>query len=489
MTKLRPILLILLLSLTLAACRQAETAVATPTPFPSARITVRAIPGQPINVSLPDLAANMELLQGARLRLTGQYQRLPQLVCQRNAYRSPATWAVGSDGVLAYVGGLEAQVRPTLVNGQTVTVEGRWTRWRGPVGCGKRAEVQEVWYLAASQIIDPNPLVRATATGGAVAAVTQPPPDVTETVPSTATATAETEGAPTAAATTPRPSTPTPTAFRPAPTATTAVTTTVIVVTATAVTPGAGATATPTGSTTPPAAVTATGTPGPGTPTATPQGDSAVNVGSLVVEDLAIESLAQNEVHEWTVALGFSDVITITAAPDGSANLVLSLLDAGGNVLVDRQNQSGAGLAETVIVDEALDSGNYAVQVETADGAPTAYALTVLDSESANVAFQGTATSGREERGEMEANEAHVWFFTGEAGQMLSMTLTPDAEGDAVVLVYQLGGELVELVDDGVEGEAEVLEDLELSEDGLHAIRVEEFSFGPMFYTFTLNLE
>src|SRR5690606_12333742 len=126
----------------------------------------------------------------------------------------------------------------------TITVDGRWLQWTGPVGCGKTAGVEEIWYLAVQNVVEPHPLVRATP--GTVTAVAGAP-----TALPGATAPATALPSPTGVTPlSPASATPTPTLAAPAGTATGSPE------------PYPGATQT--------ATVTPAGTPGTGTP-GTPQ--------------------------------------------------------------------------------------------------------------------------------------------------------------------------------------------------------------------------
>jgi len=156
--------LLLIFLLTVVGCQQNGTeSPSTPTPFAVAPPTSRASAADPIAISLAHLAANPELFEGTTLQLTGQYEQLPQLVCHRDPHPSPATWGIIGEGLLANATGHDAQLQSLLAEGQQLTAEGRWLRYNGPVGCGKSASAQEVWYLSVSRIVDPHPLARATS--------------------------------------------------------------------------------------------------------------------------------------------------------------------------------------------------------------------------------------------------------------------------------------------------------------------------------------
>jgi hypothetical protein len=223
--------------------------------------------GVPQLVNFDTLDRQAPDYQGRRIRLTGQYFPLTPPEC--TPYNGPIfTWSLVGDSLQVNAKGFESVVRLVVPN-TTMTVEGIWRWYAGPVGCGKEpAGSKGVWYLEVEQILAPNPIGGSAAAGGTrllddvstavfptafsgtpAAAQTVPPSSSDGTVaptnstpgntPLTQTATPGPGGDPLTT------STPTPTTF---------------VVTATAtgiITPGPGAT------------LTQTPTPGTGAPTAT----------------------------------------------------------------------------------------------------------------------------------------------------------------------------------------------------------------------------
>jgi hypothetical protein len=169
--------------------------------------------GPPLVVSVPELAADPEVYAGPLLRITAQYRRAPVVVCEGLTRSSPATWMLAQDEQLLAARGFEDLVIPLLPPRMMVTVEGVLRHWRGPLGCGKDAPVRDVWYLAVTDVVSPNPVARVTLTPEGQAPAGETPTEL---------ATAQEPGpvgtpvtAPTASPTT-RPSSIRPTRVRPA---------------------------------------------------------------------------------------------------------------------------------------------------------------------------------------------------------------------------------------------------------------------------------
>lgn len=252
--------LALLVALTWDRNRPLKPIRPTPSPAPS------VISGQPQEVTFLQLDEDPMAFQNQFIRVTGNYKRLPLPECR--PYNGPgARWALISDELQMDVVGFETVSR-LVPPGTSLTIDGFWRKYEGPLGCGKEPSRGIAWYLQAIEIVQPNPLP-----GGPVLIPTQPglagtgtpetqqatPTATPQTTTATATATATdltttitTTATPTMAATTSATATP---ATTPTPTRTTT------------------RTATPT-----PTTVTVTGTPPTatptGTPTATPTGDA-----------------------------------------------------------------------------------------------------------------------------------------------------------------------------------------------------------------------
>lgn len=82
----------------------------------------------------------------------------------------------------------------------------------------------------------------------------------------------------------------------------------------------------------------------------------------------------------------------------------------------------------------------------------------------------------------------HYWFFVGSSGDEVTMTLTPLADEDPGLYLYGPDGEDIDSVDDGFEGEEEILT-ATLEMNGLYAIGIEEFNSGTLQYNLELTIE
>lgn len=501
-------------------------------------------------VTLAELMQNPAAYAGQRMQLTGQFYRSAPLACSTVTRRSPAPWVLTDEGAAVAIGGSYEQLERMAPNGLMLTVVGRWWVWRGPVGCGKNLPLTEVWYLDIAEIIAPNPITFATLTplGQAVAelsatplppsAAEQPtlppepggfptfpadlgdlptlpsdlgdlpitfevPPELltavfsdTQTSPLTLTplGTAPFTATPTSRA---QPSaTPTLTRAPDQPTETPTFTitpnpneTSTPTLTPTATfTPDPRATQTPTATAGPSATPTTTPTTGPTpTPTATVSG-SVVDKGELEAQDLAVETIAAGETHQWQFVVDSSDVLTVNVASPVTMDMVVTVLDGNNNVL-QTQNNANNGAPE-IMVTNLPGAGTYLIRLNEAAGLEGSYSMILQDSASYAFVFKGTLEYGDAESVLMAPQSDHFWHFLGNEGDSIAVLVAPN-DNVADVFFELYGPDATQLldepIDDGDAGFPEFLIGFVLPETGFYAIRVGEFSFGSADYAISLD--
>ena len=516
MQRLRLILLLLFLGL--VAC---ETAVpGTPTPFPTeaALFLLPTVGTQAVAVEIADLLATPAASQDAFIQITGQYYPQPKLICESDPHLSPATWQLISGEAVALAGGFDNELRHLLPDGLTMTVEGYWLHWRGPIGCGKRAQVKELWYLQVSRIVDPSPIARVTLTPfladvEIVAAVTpdpnSPPTTLTATLPIDTPPSQETPSLP------PPDELPTltPTVADIFPTNTPEIAPSEVFtptvtqegeVRASDTPPAGEATVTPEGEdgtqeatatlepgapTYTPTPITPTNTPDPNataTFTPTPGGTAGVTVkDELDSVELSKDILAADEIHAWPFFVSVSEVVTVTAITTADTTLLLSIVDEEGTTLVTEDAVAG----EPAIISqfELEPPGPYLIYVEAEDGIPAEYALMLLFSDSLNFIFQPIIEYGASEMEDLPKRSEHFWHFVGTMGDRITVKAMPDATTDVFLELYGPDALRIsaQFISAGGDGATEQL-DFTLPQNGLYSIRVGEWDFNPGSYQLTL---
>ena len=481
---------------TLIACRdQAPNETATPVLAPS----LDARPIQAETVSHLTLVRNPDSFENGYIQLGGIYEPLPLLVCEADAHRSPATWAILEDEIEVLASGFDGELRELANPGLGLIVEGRWQQWEGPVGCGRRVPSQRIWYLEVTNIVSPNPLVSAGSIPVEVAAAFTATPQAALEEPGTSVAMTATSDRGTAFAVTatsdlatavaagtqppavlqtatgiPGPSpapilTPTP----PAATGTAAATATVI----------AAATASTTASATTPAGA-ATSTAAVASPTATAEAGE----GTIGYDDVVKPTLAAGAAHRWTFVGSTNEIATISVAPAPGLDVTLELDDPGGTI-VATSNQGGPGQAETVNQTTLATSGPYQIRVTSVGGTTGDYALILQNQDSLPfIVFKENLQYGGGASGNLVEDVDHFWSFEGNEGDFITITLTAAESGDLVL--YLNGADAVELefIDENGIGQGEVISNFELPDTGYYSIGVGELDFNPASYNLVLEL-
>jgi hypothetical protein len=457
----------------LVGCRGEAAPAATPTPFPSVTAVSAAAPASIQPITLAELMADPAIFQNEQIEVTGQFYRLPRLICGSPVpvYHSPATFGLQDGEAILFGGGLGSG-RDIAPDGLTMTINGRLLSWRGPVGCGKRAVVQEIWYIETNRVISPRPITNATLTPAAVIAAVTAVIDEDQPVP---------------------PATPMPT-------------------------PDEEPEQPPDETPPPlPALPEITPTPTPtlisdddeergeedededettATPAATPASDSAVIIeqGDLTSGDLFGARLEVGEVHEWRFIIDNSDVLTVMAVAD-QGNLVLSLLAEDGTLLLEQDEAPPRAIE--AITEFVLDKpGQYSLLVAVTDNTTADYHILLLLSDSYNFVMQGLLVDGQEQTNiSLAAESDHSWHFAAEEGDSIRVQVWPRDSMDPFIRIYGPDGELIEdasgnpvFIDEGGPGDSEELF-LTLSESGLYAVQVGDYGFEAGVYAILLTFD
>lgn len=139
-----------------------------------------SVNGEVVVLSFTDLNGDPEAYQNQRIRVTGDKVTIPPQACR--LFTGPVfSWGlIAEDLQLNALGHGELVKR--VPDGLTMTVEGIWRQYNGPLGCGKEPANGTVWYLQVERIISPNPLPLMEGTPFATIQVplgTRPSVDIT----------------------------------------------------------------------------------------------------------------------------------------------------------------------------------------------------------------------------------------------------------------------------------------------------------------------
>lgn len=98
----------------------------------------------------------------------------------------------------------------------------------------------------------------------------------------------------------------------------------------------------------------------------------------------------------------------------------------------------------------------------------------LLSSDPATVGQQ--IESGAQVKGELTSNASQFWPFNSPSGQYATIALAPEDDNiDLTLLLINPAGDIVASMDEGYEGDLEVLTDVLLADEGTYLIEVSEF--------------
>ncbi|MEZ4593038.1 MAG: hypothetical protein R3D55_18130 [Chloroflexota bacterium] len=511
-------LIFLLVLLTIFAACNGDTRP-TPTPFGSETTNEETPPaGSAQSISISDLAADPEAYANTVIELTGQYRRLPLLICQNDPHPSPATWQLmAEDGSVVAIGGFDSQVRSLLPDNLTVMVSGIWQLFEGPVGCGKDASSVQIWYLKAGDILSPSPIARVTLTptgsasqiadsGGQDSAVSTP--DNPDNLPPTATAAANPgaatntpSGANTSVPSVPGTATNPPTSPETSPggpggsqpTDTPSPTFTTDPNETSTATPAGGSgspTATATGGTVTP---TNTGGTGGGNPTPTssvlstatqnPNNFDIVEFDDLLPETPVLELLAAAETHQWPMLLENTGAVTVTAVAEPTMNIVLEILDPANDV-VQQANNGGNGALESIVnlqLNLALD---YKIRIYDLNAAQGDYCLIFNEGGGFPDTIKGRIAYGQTLNNTLEVLGIDYWCFMGTSGDNITITASPTGTGGDLAIGL-FGPPDFAAIGDVFDGPT--LTNVTLADDGMYVVGILDFESQKAGYSITIT--
>ncbi|MBE2222061.1 MAG: hypothetical protein IAF02_10990 [Anaerolineae bacterium] len=115
-----------------------------------------AMNSEVVVISFTDLNGNPDAYKNQRIRVTGDKVTIPPQACR--LYTGPVfTWGLIAEDLQLNALGYD-ELAKRLPDGLTMTVEGVWRQYNGPLGCGKEPSDGIAWYLQVERIISPNPL-------------------------------------------------------------------------------------------------------------------------------------------------------------------------------------------------------------------------------------------------------------------------------------------------------------------------------------------
>lgn len=203
--------------------------------------------------------------------------------------------------------------------------------------------------------------------------------------------------------------------------------------------------------------------------------------------DSVVGQLQKDQLDFWLFNGESGQYVTLTLVPSGGAtDLTLTLLAPSGRTVV--QQDSGYGGDSEVLADVLLpESGAYIVQVSEFFNEADSYFLTLVMSNEPIYSSGGRIELGQEIQTTLRAGDEDEWVFAGQAGQTLSIILTPAGEFDPLFVLYTPDGNEIATFDEGYSGDAEILAGYTLPQTGDYRVVVKSFADNGGDYTLAVD--
>ena len=110
-----------------------------------------------VQLNFSELNADPVTYLNRTIQVSGSYLPLAPPSCPRSS-GPDLRWALVSEELQLEAKGYERIVQ-ILAPGTEMAVQGIWSLYQGPLGCGKGPARGSLWYLQVQKIIQPNPLI------------------------------------------------------------------------------------------------------------------------------------------------------------------------------------------------------------------------------------------------------------------------------------------------------------------------------------------
>lgn len=224
------------------------------------------------------------------------------------------------------------------------------------------------------------------------------------------------------------------------------------------------------------------------TETITPAPLRANVVGHIDSGTLLNGSLTSNMNDIWTFNGSSGRFATITLSPEEeNVDLTLTLIDPSGNILVSIDN--GFAADPESLTDVFLpEDGTYIIEAGEFFNEAGRYTISLLLADEPQFGGGGRIEFGQEINSELPEDSQHNWLFSGTAGQLVSIILTPlNDQLDAILILESPDGEILIDRDEGFAGDPEIVSGFELEVTGDYIIQVSSFAGNSGSYTLFLD--
>ncbi len=198
--------------------------------------------------------------------------------------------------------------------------------------------------------------------------------------------------------------------------------------------------------------------------------------------------LSNDQTDIWVFPGESGSYATLTANPNNlDTDLTLLLIAPSGQVL-DQADFGLPGEVEVMFDVPLPETGEYQVEVTEFFGETGRYTLSLALSQTPQFEDGGEIGLSQVITGELMEGARPVWTFRGDAGQLVTIVLTP--LNDQIDLIFELvgpDGQLLMTKDETFVGDPEVLVGFELPVTGAYKVQIRSFSDKGGSYTLALD--
>ncbi|MCP5101347.1 MAG: hypothetical protein GY943_37855 [Chloroflexi bacterium] len=216
--------------------------------------------------------------------------------------------------------------------------------------------------------------------------------------------------------------------------------------------------------------------------------DGTTNVlGNLGETDIVHGRLQSGGSDIWTFNGENGRYATITASPDDKdIDLRIAIIGPSGQTITELDN-GFAGDSEVLIDFLLLDTGTYLIEIDEFFNETGRYTLSLVLTDDPLFVEEGQITIGQTIQSDLPPNVQKVWRFNGTAGEQISIVLIPETPFDAILNLHGPDGTRLVGLDEGFNGDPELLSGYELPLTGDYTILVNSFAGDGGSYSLSLD--
>lgn len=212
--------------------------------------------------------------------------------------------------------------------------------------------------------------------------------------------------------------------------------------------------------------------------------------GEIQIGQTLESTLAPKAVHNWIFTGSAGELLTAVLTPQDQFDAILELYGPDGRQLISL-DEGYSGDAELFSGVELPLTGQYTLVVSSfaGDGGRYALSLDAGGDDTANFYDAGDLAYGERQQETFQPYEAHVWFFTGQAGDNIAVQVTPlDDNLDLDVWLLDAAANRLAAQDAAQSGGAETMT-FTLAQDGQYLIFIREVFGNAGPYEVALEIE